>query len=110
MSSHDYIMKIVPTIYEEINGNQIYPYQFTYAHREYVPFSHGGYQVPPTIWFRYDLNPITVKYTETRKPIYTFLTTICAIIGGTFTVAGIIDGILFTASEIFKKFEMVIIY
>jgi hypothetical protein len=31
---------------------------------------------------------------------------VCAIIGGTFTVAGIIDSFVFTASEIFKKFEL----
>lgn len=105
-ASHDYIMKIVPTIYEDVRGNQMFPFQYTYAHREYTPFAHGGFRVPPTIWFRYDLNPITVKYIEYRKPIYTFLTTICAIIGGTFTVAGIIDSLIFSASEMFKKFEM----
>ena len=34
---------------------------------------HGG-QVMPAIWFRYDLTPITVAYTENRKPAYHFLT------------------------------------
>ena len=29
-----------------------------------------------------------------------------AIVGGTFTVAGIIDSLLFTASELFKKFQL----
>lgn len=99
-------MKIVPTIYETINGDKIYPYQFTYGYRDYIPYAHGGYRAPPTIWFRYDLTPITVKYTEKRKPFYSFLTSVCAIIGGTFTVAGIIDSILFTMTELFKKFEM----
>ena len=55
---------------------------------------------------RYDLNPITVRYHESRPPIYHFLTTVCAIVGGTFTVAGIIDSCLFTAHEMFKKFEL----
>lgn len=105
-ASHDYIMKIVPTIFETPSGDEYYPYQFTYAHREYVPMTHGGYKVPPTVWFRYDLNPITVKYTEHRQPIYHFLTMICAIVGGTFTVAGIVDSLIFTASEHFKKFQM----
>jgi len=105
-ASHDYIMKIVPTIYEYLDGDVLFPYQFTYAHREYSPYAHSGYKVPATIWFRYDLNPITVKYTEFRKPFYTFLTTVCAIVGGTFTVAGIIDSVIFTASEMFKKFQM----
>jgi endoplasmic reticulum-Golgi intermediate compartment protein 1 len=31
---------------------------------------------------------------------------ICAIVGGTFTVAGIIDSFIFTASEFYKKFEL----
>ena len=31
---------------------------------------------------------------------------VCAIVGGTFTVAGIIDSIIFTASELFKKAQL----
>ena len=58
------------------------------------------------LMFRYDLNPITVRYHETRPPLYHFLTTVCAIVGGTFTVAGIIDSCIFSATEIFKKFEI----
>ena len=65
---------------------------------------HGN--VMPAIWFRYDLSPITVKYKERSKPIYHFITTFCAIIGGTFTVAGIIDAMIFTAHEIWKKAEI----
>jgi endoplasmic reticulum-Golgi intermediate compartment protein 1 len=52
------------------------------------------------------LNPITVKYHETRPPLYHFLTTVCAIVGGTFTVAGIFDSLIFSATEIFRKFEL----
>ena len=32
-TSHDYIMRIVPTIYEHIDGHQLYPFQFTFVHR-----------------------------------------------------------------------------
>ena len=31
--SHDYLMKIVPTIYENLSGSRRYPYQFTYFYR-----------------------------------------------------------------------------
>lgn len=31
---------------------------------------------------------------------------ICAIVGGTFTVAGIIDSCIFTASEAWKKIQI----
>ena len=31
---------------------------------------------------------------------------VCAIVGGTFTVAGILDSMIFTASELFKKAQL----
>lgn len=58
------------------------------------------------MWFRYDLSPITVKYTVTRQPFYHFVTTVCAVVGGAFTVAGIVDSMVFTAAEIFRKAEI----
>ena len=73
------------------------------------------------IWFRYDLSAITVRYVDHRKPLYHFITMvneklvkfyfvailqICAIVGGTFTVAGLVDSIIFNASEIFRKLEL----
>ncbi|CAF3965375.1 unnamed protein product [Rotaria magnacalcarata] len=70
---------------------------------EYTPHQHG---MVPAIWFRYDIIPITVKYTERRQKIYAFITSICAVVGGSFTVASILDSLIFTASELFKKFEL----
>ncbi|XP_070540553.1 endoplasmic reticulum-Golgi intermediate compartment protein 1-like isoform X2 [Ptychodera flava] len=104
-SSHDYYMKIVPTVYEDVWGKTNISYQYTYAYKDYVAFGHG-HRVLPAIWFRYDISAITVKYHETRAPFYTFITTICAIVGGTFTVAGIIDSMIFTAAAVFKKAEL----
>lgn len=43
--------------------------------QEYVAYSHTG-RIIPAIWFRYDLSPITVKYTERRQPLYRFITTV----------------------------------
>jgi hypothetical protein len=105
LESHEYIMRVVPTTYEDIGGSKLMAYQYTYAYRSHISFGHGG-RVIPALWFRYDLNPITVRYHETRPPLYHFLTTVCAIVGGTFTVAGIIDGCIFSATEVFKKFEI----
>ncbi|CAH3176897.1 unnamed protein product, partial [Porites evermanni] len=105
LSSHDYVLKIVPTIYEKLDGSKTFTYQYTWAYKDYVAYGHGG-RILPAIWFRYDLSPITVKYVERRKPLYHFITTVCAIVGGTFTVAGIIDSIIFTASELFKKAQL----
>ena len=32
-STHDYYMKVVPTVYETSYGTQYYPYQYTFAQR-----------------------------------------------------------------------------
>jgi len=100
-ASHDYIMKIVPSVYVDLGGSKVVSYQYTYAPRTRAQLGRH-----PAIWFKYDLNPITVRYHERRPPLYTLITTVCAIVGGTFTVAGIIDSAIFTASEMFRKFEL----
>ncbi|KAF4802092.1 putative protein RPL26L1 isoform X4 [Turdus rufiventris] len=66
-------LQIVPTVYEDMSGKQRYSYQYTVANKEYVAYSHTG-RIIPAIWFRYDLSPITVKYTERRQPLYRFIT------------------------------------
>jgi hypothetical protein len=44
--------------------------------------------------FNYELSPITVSFEEEKENIFEFLVYICAIIGGVFTVSGIIDSVL----------------
>jgi len=107
----EYHLKIVPTVYahgsEIIKGGrgELHGYQFTALKKSFETNAHGM-RMLPAIWFRYQLTPITVKYVLQVKPFYHFLTTVCAIVGGTFTVAGIIDSCLFTAHEVFRKIEM----
>lgn len=105
LSSHDYVMKIVPTVHEDISGNLQYAYQYTAASKDYISYGHG-HRILPAIWFKYEMTPITVKYTERRQPFYHFITMVCAIIGGTFTVAGIVDSFVFSATEMYKKYSL----
>jgi len=97
IESHDYLMKIVPTVYETRSGKSHVSYQYTYAYRSYIGRGSSA------IWFRYDLSPLTVKYVERGEPIFVFLTAVCAVVGGVFTVAGIIDGLVFSGHELIKK-------
>jgi len=105
LESHEYHMKIVPTKYEDLSGRVTTSFQYTVAYKNFVAFSHTG-KITSAVWFKYDLNPITVKYTKRRKPLYSFLTMVAAIVGGVFTVAGIVDSLIFSASNILKKMEL----
>ncbi|KAL6723203.1 hypothetical protein Aduo_018233 [Ancylostoma duodenale] len=103
--THEYILKIVPSVYEDINGKVWNSYQYTFGHKDYLAYHHSG-QIIPAVWFKYSLQPITVKHKEWRQSFYYFLTSICAVVGGTFTVAGIIDSTFFTISDIVKKHRL----
>lgn len=53
----------------------------------------------PEARFSYNLSPMSVTVTKKEKRFYEFITSICAVIGGTFTVVGLLSGFL---STIFK--------
>ncbi len=46
----------------------------------------------PEAKFSYDLSPMAVAVRTTGKRWYDFVTSICAIVGGTFTTVGLVDG------------------
>jgi hypothetical protein len=49
---------------------------------------------------------LQVVVCEQPRPWYKFLTTTCAVIGGVFTVAGILDGMLYAGINMRKKLEL----
>jgi hypothetical protein len=51
----------------------------------------------------YELSPIMVKFSESTKSFAHFLTSLCAIVGGVFTVAGIVDSVLYQGMRTLKK-------
>lgn len=74
---------------------------------EYTIHSHT-YETDaiPAAKFSYDMSPIQIVVKEERRKWYHFLTTTCAIIGGVFTVAGIVDAILYSTLRLAKKLEL----
>jgi hypothetical protein len=47
----------------------------------------------PEAKFSYDLSPMAVAVRTTGKRWYDFVTSICAIVGGTFTTVGLVDAV-----------------
>ena len=48
----------------------------------------------PAIFFRYELSPIKIRYTMSYEKWSKYLVDVCAIIGGLFVCAGIIESLL----------------
>lgn len=60
----------------------------------------------PAAKFSFHLSPIQIVVKEEVKEIYKFVTSLCAIIGGVFTVAGILDSLVHQGVKIAKKIEL----
>ncbi|CAL5390524.1 unnamed protein product [Camellia sinensis] len=75
-------------------------YEYT-AHSSLVHSVHI-----PVAKFHFELSPMQVLITEKSKSFSHFITNICAIIGGVFTVAGIVDSILHNTLRLMKKIEL----
>lgn len=57
----------------------------------------------PAIFFRYELSPVKLRYTMSYKTWSEFLVEICAIIGGMFVVAGIVESLLRNSLSVFSS-------
>ncbi|QHO56695.1 hypothetical protein HN51_011397 [Arachis hypogaea] len=74
---------------------------------EYTAHSSLAHSVDiPVAKFHLELSPMQVLITESQRSFSHFITNVCAIIGGVFTVAGIIDSILHNTIKIVKKIEI----
>ena len=98
--NYEYFIKVVPTTYRQLDTTEYYINQFSVSTNEYNTNS------APVIYFRYDLSPVTVLYSQQEKSFFHFLVQLCAIVGGVFAVAGLLDEVLHNSiSSLLKKHE-----
>lgn len=90
---YQYYVKIVPTRYKYLSGEDIESNQYSVTEhvRHLAPGSGRGV---PGVYFYYELSPVQALFEETKKSFTQFLTSICAILGGLFAVMGLVDVIL----------------
>uniref|UniRef100_A0A7N0TW20 Endoplasmic reticulum-Golgi intermediate compartment protein 3 n=1 Tax=Kalanchoe fedtschenkoi TaxID=63787 RepID=A0A7N0TW20_KALFE len=107
---YQYFIKVVPTIYTDIRGHKIQTNQFSVT--EHFKGPEGGHlpsvlpgqkRSLPGVYFYYDLSPIKVTFTERSNSFLHFLTNVCAIVGGVFTVAGILDSFIYHGQKTLRK-------
>jgi len=57
----------------------------------------------PSVLISYDVSPIQVQIEQKAEPTIEFIVSLCAIIGGAFTIFGILDAMLWTTSKAMLK-------
>lgn len=101
-----YFVKVVPTLYQSSSGREKDTNQYSVTQQsQFISLQdafRGDTQRIPGVFFVYDLSPFMVRVTERRTPLSTFLTSVCAIVGGVLTVAGVIDAALFSGAKYLK--------
>ena len=99
--TYEYYITVVPTTYKTLKGQEIYVNQYSYHFSSFL--SGNRY---PSVYFKYELSPVTVEYTQYKDDFLNFFIQICAILGGVFTVTGIIDALIHkSVVTILKKAE-----
>lgn len=88
---YQHYIKVVPTIYENLDGSVIDSNQFSASDFAIQMAPAEGVIVQPGVWFRYDFSPIMVRVVEQRLSVAQLLVNLCAILGGAFALSGVVD-------------------
>jgi hypothetical protein len=103
-SNYQYYIKVVRTDFIYLNSTEVTTHQYSVTEHESIsPPIMGTPVAMPGVFFSIDISPMVIKYSEYRKPFSHLLTDLCAIIGGVYTVAGIVDGLIYSAEQRFRK-------
>jgi len=90
-----YYIKLVPTVFEG-GGRVVYTHQYAVTDKDKNALTKKGELAGlPGVFFVYEFSPFLVRKTEKEVPVSHFLTSVCAIIGGVYTVAGMVDAVLY---------------
>jgi len=90
---HQYYIKVVPTTYTKLGGKHVIEsnqYSVTEHSRHLSPTSDRGL---PGVYFYYEISPVQAAFEERRttRSLARFVTSVCAIVGGLYTVMGLVE-------------------
>ena len=57
----------------------------------------------PNAVFHYDVSPVKVLMVEETQGFAAFVTKICAVIGGIYTVVGLVDNVIYHSGQQLKR-------
>jgi len=96
----EHYLKVVHTTFERqpSPATHINTYQYTINSHQYE--DHSAY---PALVFSYELAPVEVIVRLEQESFASFLTQICAIVGGVFTVTGLVDSLVYHGDRIVRR-------
>ena len=92
-----YLQTVLTTVEPGSSSKKLDAYEYTVQSHAYDAEDHAS------VKFTYKSSPIQIIVSERLKPLYHFITSVCAIVGGVFTVAGLMDSVGYNTAKAFKK-------
>jgi hypothetical protein len=103
---YQYYIKVVPTRYKKFNGQVIQSNQYSVTeHKSHL--APGSGRGLPGIYFYYEVSPIQALFEENRGGFRSFVTSICAIAGGVFSLMRLVDILLNKLFACMRRTELV---
>lgn len=100
---YQYFVKVVPTTYRYLSNKTVSSNQYSVTENYREGGGGGGARTLPGVFVFYDLSPIKIQISETKSSFLHFVTSVCAIVGGVFTVSGIIDAFVYQSERLIRK-------
>jgi len=97
--SHEHFLKVVRTTFRPLSQDIVDMYHFTTSAATHTT-QQGGV---PAVTFTYDLSPMQVIIAEESEGLFRFVVYVFAIIGGGFTVFGMIDGLVYHSDRLLRE-------
>jgi hypothetical protein len=106
-------LKVVPFQYHFLDEERQHTYVYKANYNEYRPRKMEWFegkadayvdtQLVPNAVFYYDISPVMVVVHQESVTLATFVTKICAVIGGIYTVVGLVDNLIYHGGQSIKK-------
>ena len=95
-----YILKVIPTVIHGTFGHTM-TNQYSLA-ESFIPERRllADPTATPGVYFYYDFYPVTIEVAKERKSLPEFAVSICAIVGGCFSLAAMVDGVFFKSAKV----------
>ncbi|KAK8799560.1 hypothetical protein WA158_006109 [Blastocystis sp. Blastoise] len=90
---YQYFVKVVPTTYK-VGKQSLDTYQISETHH-FRQMTDKSSFLFPGLFFVYDISPLRSIVTVETKPVGAFFTSVCAILGGIFSMMGLLDSIIY---------------
>ncbi|VDM99564.1 unnamed protein product [Thelazia callipaeda] len=102
---YQYHLKLVPISYVFLDSTRnIFSHLFSVTtYQKDISLGASGL---PGFFVQYEFSPLMVKYEEKQQKLSQFLVSLCAIIGGIFTVASLIDSLIYRSGRIVQKITL----